>query len=233
MDAVKTNPLKYAKICLIVYFLLNILGGILYITGLDREIMWPLFVIYITDVLPVILLAIYLFCFAEKTKHHPLLIIYCCVSVVFHIFNLADEFSWIVDYGMDILAFIYLAFAIAEIVITIMCVVDIANKHTYIQKTRKYLLYFCVASIIKIFTSVFSNIVYGIFSWSETGSIIKSISTIALYLIFLILWLFILKGQPTKESLEDSLINIKNQLDNGIITEEEYNQRKADILNQL
>jgi len=110
-------------------------------------------------------------------------------------------------------------------------------------KLKKHTVYFVVGAVgfigysLLLLLSLISDLTRG---WFDVYSLMYEVFVVTEVIALVKLWLieggnilFRKKSTTGKTPLEDNLLSLKQLYDNNIISEEEYNQKKAEILNKL
>lgn len=190
---------------------------------------------------PIILLVLYIFKFHSKLKATVL------VPIIFGIFGLNTIFNFWFGYGYHGYFLFYCILNLAIIVCSVLAVISALkgfNKKIFIIIAMAVCLLYEALSFISVFSSMYYDIEKSryLYLFTSPMSIIGSIT------LYVALLLFALKNKipsvlalsPEKEKAraekmnpEQALKLLKDKLDLDMITEEEYQAQRADIISKL
>lgn len=227
MSKIKENPIKFVKLFSLLYLGTNIITRILYyvVVALTFSVSLniPMFVSVITSVIPIILFIVYIFMFYGTNKTQVLLPISYIVSIVMNLFSLIQN----IDDIQSVL------FGIISLGISVFLVIDCFSDFKRLNISKKLVIIgagvSCFSIILNFVLSVLKG--YGLYGFYIISYLI-SLSGIFSMLAYIIFWNFAIDKRNTS-SLEDNLVSLKQRYENGDITEQEFNERKAEILNKL
>lgn len=229
MNKIKDNPFKYLKIFSIIYLALSVIFKI--ISGISQSIQYDIpcdFIYVILEIvcyIPFGLFLVYIIKFYSKNKHHILLTVsYALSSVlgiislfcaIFNTFEIYDEFT-------PALVISLLSYVV-NIGIAIYYTYDCFSKFKHLKISQ-------IISIIKMFGSIVP-VITSIILVSSVGllTFLLNLTGLLCSFVYYVFWKYGVTVSSDKLA-ENALYEIKEKFDNGIISEEEYNQKKAEIL---
>lgn len=232
----KKFPLRVITILLALYFLTNISGRIIQDIGFDFEIRYTT---YFISVLPTILFAICIYLKKSKQSNLILLLAYAVLGLqniiylIGRIVLIAENYKNTVDINYS--HYTNIIFYILTLFMVLLCVITIINKYKWLKITRIFLLIHAGINIVYAGINIIQSmriIAQTRFVSYALGNIVLGISIIILQSIYLVFWFSLVEREKVL-LLENELVELKNLLDTNIITEEEYHQRKKEILNRV
>lgn len=243
MNSIKNNPLKYLKIFSLIYIILNVILRIVYMairTDLYADYIYfnnTMFVLSVFGMLlsyaPFVMFMVYIFACYSKNRNHILLTIAYILSAVIGLITLVVNLStlkninyWTLRQSYTIVSCI---FSVVSLAFTVFYIVDCCSKFKYLKISQKLITIQLIFNVFYITTNIFTaKAITAIITVSWLLNITYLISLFTYY----IFWKYGVSA-ASAESTENALYDIKKQFDDGIITEQEYNQKKTEILNKL
>lgn len=246
MDKLRNNPLKYIKILTLIYLASSIILDTLHYSVL--ALMLPLTIGdifgFLVSYIPFVLFTFYIFKFYLKNRSHLLLTLTYGISALFGMITLIsniaqlkyifywDTFQQWLYYGC-VEKIISVIFGVIILAITIFNTVNCIAKFKYLRASQTLILLQAIMTVISISITISIHIIVGkpITFLAITGWFMNLTSLISMsaYVVF---WKFGVSATSTTPT-ENALYTIKKQLDEGIISVEEYNTKKEEILSKL
>ena len=241
MNSFKSNPLKYLKLFSIIYFVANFVLRLVvqllskYSGGMTVASLFAMVLTY----LPFVLFMVYIFACYTKNKHHSLLTTSYIVNAVVTFITLISTisvlkyfkhytFSELIRYGY-ISNILNPVFSGIALVFVVFYIVNCISKFKYSKAVQTLVIIQFILGLISVAIGIItSNTV----TFTTVLSWLASITSLLPTLTYYIFWKYGILVTSTTPT-ENALYNIKKQLDDGKITEQEYNQRKTEILNKL
>ena len=236
MSNVRNNPIKYLKIFSLVYLISSFGLELIYCTIAGCYYFNIIF--DLLSYVPFIIFTVYLFSFYEKNRKHISLITVYVVSAIGSVLLLIRHNNFCklraFDNPMDnIYYFVGITYFAMDFIFSVLYLVDCISKFKYIKYSQKIVTVQLVAKPIYILITIVSDMVFEmeLSNMSLFPILLRTLGLLSVYTFF-VFWKYGVTATSTTP-IENALYDIKKQFDNNIITEQEYNQRKKDILNKL
>ena len=248
MNKIKENPIRFVRLFSIIYLVAYAFLRVLYNIALSAvyefqyydtaEILVLILGIVISSI-PITLFLIYTYNFYGTKKAQILLPISYIVSLTLSLFSFIQTMGYSKNYTLYILfghtvaAVLTFILKVIGLGISVFLIVDCFTNFKYLKTSKKLVIIGAFISIVPALTDIiFSAFANGSFNILILLSCLMNLAGILSCLAYIIFWNFAVEKRNVSP-LEKDLISIKQQFENGIITEEQYIQKKADILNQL
>ncbi|MBQ2774290.1 MAG: SHOCT domain-containing protein [Clostridia bacterium] len=249
MNNIKNNPLKYIKLFSIIFLVsslvLRIILTFLQSGEINFQFIIPTFLVTLLSYIPFILFMVYIFTCYSKNKNHILLTISYIILALINLSSVISNFSSIASlkyllynpsnqiiyyFTRQILSVV---FSIIVLAFTIFYVADCISKFKHLKTSQKLIT---LQLILTAINNLASTILIVIMGNTPPFTIIFSFLTGLMGLLsplsYYIFWKYGVSATSATPT-ENALYAIKKQFDSGIITEEEYNQKKTEILNNF
>ena len=248
MDNIKSNPIKYVKLFSLIFIIasfvtriifqiviVNIYSGILPLANILSIILY---------MIPDVLFVIYAYKFYGTNRTQALLPLSYIVSIILSFISITQSIKtvrYITYYSSVAQAFKYGAaervmnfvFDVVALVFSIILMITCLNNFKTLKIAKKIIIINAGLSIFSFLIGIIIDLVagYRINVLTAISFIIFLISLLS-HISYIIFWNFAVEKRNVSP-LENDLIKLKEKYNNGVITEEEYNQRKTEILNKL
>lgn len=248
MNDIKNNPIKYVKLFAILYLIANVITRIIYYTTasiiFSYGVSFASILGIIISVIPIVLFIIHIFKFYGTKKTQILLPISYIISIVMSFFGLIQNIQnvrYINYYSSAAQALRYgaidsilnIVFNIIGLGFAIFLLITCFNNFRTLKTAKKIILINAGVSVFSILLGIVLDIITGYsISFLFISSYLISLTAVLSHIAYIIFWLYAVDKRNISP-LENDLIAIKQQFENGIITEEQYNQKKTEILNKL
>lgn len=248
MSKIKENPIRFVQLFSIIYLAAYAFLRVLYNIALSAvyefqyydtaEILVLILGIVISSI-PITLFLIYTYNFYGTKKTQILLPISYIVSLTLSLFSFiqttgySKNYTLYILFGHTVAAVLTFILKVIGLGISVFLIVDCFTNFKYLKTSKKLVIIGAFISIVPALTDIiFSAFANGSFNILILLSCLINLTGILSCLAYIIFWNFAVEKRNVSP-LEKDLISIKQQFENGIITEEQYIQKKADILNQL
>ena len=248
MNKIKENPIRFVRLFSIIYLVAYAFLRVLYNIALSAvyefqyydtaEILVLILGIVISSI-PITLFLIYTYNFYGTKKTQILLPISYIVSLTLSLFSFiqttgySKNYTLYILFGHTVAAVLTFILKVIGLGISVFLIVDCFTNFKYLKTSKKLVIIGAFISIVPALTDIiFSAFANGSFNILILLSCLMNLAGILSCLAYIIFWNFAVEKRNVSP-LEKDLISIKQQFENGIITEEQYIQKKADILNQL
>ncbi len=227
MSKIKDNPINYVKLFSLLYLGANIITKIIYYIIIaitfNVGLTFSVFISTITSVIPIILFIIYIFKFYGTNKTQILLPISYIVSITMNLYSMIQDFK---DASSVL-------FGVVNLGISVFLVIDCFSDFKRLHISKKLVIISAGVSCFSILLNFVLSVLkgYGFYGF-YIASYLISLSGIFSMLAYIIFWNFAIDKKNTS-SLENNLVSLKQLYDSGEITEQDYNQKKTEILNNL
>ncbi len=250
MNKIKENPIKYVRLFTLIYLIVNVITRIVYYSALSIIHSFDIEAATILGItislIPTILFIIYVFLFYGAKKSQILLPISYFVSIVINLFSLIQNihnmryihhyssFEQALRYGIvdDILNIL---FSVVGLCFAVFLLTTCLNNFKTLKTAKKIVIFNAVVSIFPFLLGIILNLAKG-YSYNLSllfiFSSLVSLSPILSHFAYIIFWNFAVEKRNVSP-LEYDLVSLKQRYEKGEITEEEYNNKRADILNSL
>lgn len=244
MSKIKENPIKFVQLFSIIYLVAYAILRVIYniVVSAVYELQYFDFVEVlgiIISLIPITLFLIYTYKFYGTKKTQILLPISYIVSLALSLFSFIQTIGYSRNYTLYILfghtvaAVLTFILKVIGLGISVFLLVDCFTNFKYLKTSKKLVIIGAFISFIPALTDIiFSAFTNGSFTILNVLSCLMNLIGILSCLAYIIFWNFAVEKRNVSP-LEKDLISIKQQFENGVITEEQYNQKRTEILNQL
>lgn len=248
MNKIKENPIRFVRLFSIIYLVAYAFLRVLYNIALsavyefqyyDTAEFLVLILGIVISSIPITLFLIYTYNFYGTKKAQILLPISYIVSLTLSLFSFIQTMGYsttstlYILFGHTVAAVLTFILKVIGLGISVFLIVDCFTNFKYLKTSKKLVIIGSFISIVPALTDIiFSAFANGSFNILILLSCLINLTGILSCLAYIIFWNFAVEKRNISP-LEKDLISIKQQFENGIITEEQYIQKKADILNQL
>ena len=209
----------YLSMRILCYFCYTVLYSYSFAELISFILIWVVF-----GELPSFLFLIHLFTYKSKSKRHVLLSISMFLGAVIGLLSLADSIRFLFN-GIQTFTLIL------TIGINIFLGVDALNNFKCIKASR-------VLIGIKLGYTILASL-YNIVSCAQFGgaylvySCVSNIVGIIGVICYAVYFFSVVRKKETAESIQDELMNLKQRYEAGIISNDEYNRSRAQVLSKL
>ena len=248
MDNIKNNPIKYVKLFALLYLIVNVALRIVYyaVMSITFSIAISLATIIgvVISVIPILLFIVYIYKFYGTKKTQILLPVSYIVSIALSLFGLVQNIKDVryisyysstaqaLRYGV-IESIVNIIFSIIGLSLAVFLLVTCLNSFKTLKTAKKIVLVNVAISLLSVLTGIVLDIIAG---YSLTVmfliSYLMSLSTILAHGAYVIFWNFAIEKRDISP-LEYELQSLKELYDNGAITKQEYNEKKALVLEKV
>lgn len=248
MDNIKNNPIKYVKLFALLYLIVNVTLRIIYyaVTSaiLSHAISFATIVGVIVSIVPILLFIVHIYKFYGTKKTQILLPVSYIVSIALSLFGLVQNIKNVryinyysstaqaLRYGV-IDSIVNIIFTIIGLSLAVFLLVTCLNNFKTLKTAKKIILVNVAISLLSILIGIVLDIIAG---YSLTVmffiSYLMSFSSILAHGAYVIFWNFAIEKRDISP-LEYELLSLKELYENGSITEQVYNEKKAIILDKF
>lgn len=244
MSKIKENPIKFVQLFSIIYLVAYAILRVIYNIVVSSVYELQYFDIFeilgiIISLIPITLFLVYTYKFYGTKKTQILLPISYIVSLALNLFSFIQTIGYSRNYtlyilfGHTIAAVLTFILKVIGIGILVFLLVDCFTNFKYLKTSKKLVIISAFVSSVPALTDIiFSAFTNGSFTILNVLSCLMNLTGILSCLAYIIFWNFAVEKRNVSP-LEKDLITIKQQFENGVITEEQYNQKKTEILNSL
>ena len=244
MSKIKENPIKFVQLFSIIYLVAYAILRVIYNIVVSSVYELQYFDIFeilgiIISLIPITLFLVYIYKFYGTKKTQILLPISYIVSLALNLFSFIQTIGYSRNYtlyilfGHTIAAVLTFILKVIGIGISVFLLVDCFTNFKYLKTSKKLVIISAFVSLVPALTDIiFSAFTNGSFTILNVLSCLMNLTGILSCLAYIIFWNFAVEKRNVSP-LEKDLITIKQQFENGVITEEQYNQKKTEILNSL
>ena len=244
MSKIKENPIKFVQLFSIIYLVAYAILRVIYNIVVSSVYELQYFDIFeilgiIISLIPITLFLVYTYKFYGTKKTQILLPISYIVSLALNLFSFIQTIGYSRNYtlyilfGHTIAAVLTFILKVIGIGISVFLLVDCFTNFKYLKTSKKLVIINAFVSWVPALTDIiFSAFTNGSFTILNVLSCLMNLTGILSCLAYIIFWNFAVEKRNVSP-LEKDLITIKQQFENGVITEEQYNQKKTEILNSL
>ena len=244
MSKIKENPIKFVQLFSIIYLVAYAILRVIYNIVVSSVYELQYFDIFeilgiIISLIPITLFLVYTYKFYGTKKTQILLPISYIVSLALNLFSFIQTIGYSRNYtlyilfGHTIAAVLTFILKVIGIGISVFLLVDCFTNFKYLKTSKKLVIISAIVSLVPALTDIiFSAFTNGSFTILNVLSCLMNLTGILYCLAYIIFWNFAVEKRNVSP-LEKDLITIKQQFENGVITEEQYNQKKTEILNSL
>lgn len=244
MSKIKENPIKFVQLFSIIYLVAYAILRVIYNIVVSSVYELQYFDIFeilgiIISLIPITLFLVYTYKFYGTKKTQILLPISYIVSLALNLFSFIQTIGYSRNYtlyilfGHTIAAVLTFILKVIGIGISVFLLVDCFTNFKYLKTSKKLVIISAFVSLVPALTDIiFSAFTNGSFTILNVLSCLMNLTGILSCLAYIIFWNFAVEKRNVSP-LEKDLITIKQQFENGVITEEQYNQKKTEILNSL
>ena len=244
MSKIKENPIKFVQLFSIIYLVAYAILRVIYNIVVSSVYELQYFDIFeilgiIISLIPITLFLVYTYKFYGTKKTQILLPISYIVSLALNLFSFIQtivysrNYTLYILFGNTIAAVLTFILKVIGIGISVFLLVDCFTNFKYLKTSKKLVIISAFVSLVPALTDIiFSAFTNGSFTILNVLSCLMNLTGILYCLAYIIFWNFAVEKRNVSP-LEKDLITIKQQFENGVITEEQYNQKKTEILNSL
>lgn len=248
MDNIKNNPIKYVKLFALLYLIVNVVSRIIYyaVTSivLSYSISLATIVGVIVSIIPISLFIIHIYNFYGTNKTQLFLPVSYILSIALSLFGLVQNIKnvrYINYYSSTAQALRYgvvdsmvnIFFNMIGIAFAVFLLITCLNNFKTLKIAKRIVLINFAISFSSIIIGIVLDVLAGYsFSVMYLTSYMISFSAILAQAAYIIFWLYAVEKRDVSP-LESQLLILKQQYDNGILTEEKYIEKKSEILQNL
>lgn len=248
MNKLKSNPIKYVKLFALLYVALSIVSRIIYYISMSIEysesvVPASLFSMVLSYV-PITLFLVYVFKFYGRNQSQTMLIISYVASIVLSfigVINNIKNIRYIYYYSSIAQAIRYgaletlinIIFSIAGLIFAVILLCTCLNNFKTLGLAKKIVIINAGLSVVSIVFGLVLDLIFGAaFSIIFISSLLMTLSSLISHAAYIVFWLYAIDKRNTSP-LEYDLLSLKELYENGTITEQEYNEKKALVLSKF
>ena len=248
MNNIKNNPIKYVKLFALLYVAVSIVSRLFYYISMavvySQSVVPSTIFGFLLSYVPVVLLLIYSFKFYGTNKSHILLTVSYIVSIVLSfigVINNIKSIRYIYYYSSIAQAIRYgaletllnIVFSIVALVFTVILLCTCLNNFKTLKIAKKIVIINAGLSVVSILFGLILDFIFGaVFHIMFFASLLMTASSLLSHAAYIIFWNFAIDKRTTSP-LEYELLSLKELYENGSISEQEYNEKKAVVLNKF
>lgn len=242
---IKENPIKYVRLFSLIYILTNLITTFIYYLCIGRVALnFATILGLLFSKVPIILFLIHTWKFYGTNKTQVLLPISYIVSIIMSFFSIIssirnlryityyNSFAMAARYGM-IDYFLNLLFGTVGLGISIFLLVDCLLKFKRLNVSKKLVVVNAIISLSSMLIGIVVDLLFGYrFALLSIVGIAMSLSVVFSLIAYIIFWVFAIDKANTSP-IEISLIELKKMYESGKITVEDYNIKRAELLDKF
>ena len=248
MNNIKSNPIKYVKLFALLYIVVSLCSRLFYYVS--RAVVYSDSVVPSTifssllSYVPIVLLLIYSFKFYGTNKSHTVLTVSYLVSIVLSfigVINNIRSIRYIFYYSSLAQAIRYgaletlvnIVFGIVSLVFAVVLLCQCLNNFKALKTAKKIVIINVGLSVVSILFGLILDFIFGyVFNIMFFASFLMTASSLLSHAAYIILWNYAIEKRNTSP-LEYELLSLKKLYENGSISEQEYNEKRTNVLNKF